>query len=272
MNTLRLGTRGSDLALAQARQVADSLEAACPGCGVEIVVIRTTGDERLDIDLSNPGPLDKGLFTKELERALLDGSIDAAVHSLKDLPVELPRGLVLGAVPLRADPLDVLVSKHPGGLRGLPAGARVATSSARRAAMLRYFVPGLAVVGIRGNVPTRLRKLADAGDMDALVLAKAGLDRLGAGVVPAGLHVTVEEELLPAPGQGALGIECRQDDAGTLEILHWIHDEETARCVHAERSVLAAMGGGCAVPLGALARVIDGQVVMRTLSFGPPST
>ncbi|GAB4166484.1 MAG: hydroxymethylbilane synthase [Terrimicrobiaceae bacterium] len=271
MKTLRLGTRGSELALAQAKQVSADLKAAHPDVEIEVVVIRTTGDERLDIDLTNPGPLDKGLFTKELERALLAGTIDAAVHSLKDLPVELPEGLVLGAVPLRADPSDVVVSKHRGGLDGLPENACVATSSARRAAMVSYFRPDLRIVAIRGNVPTRLRKLAEDPALDAVILARAGLDRLSSGVVPAGLFVEGDARILPAPGQGALGIECRAGDEETRQVLSAIHDEDTARCVHAERAMLAALGGGCAVPLGALGELINGRVVLRTLSFGEPS-
>jgi len=265
---LILGTRGSDLALAQARAVRDQLALAHPQLRVDVKIIRTTGDKRLDVDLANPGPLGKGLFTKQLEEALLKGSIDAAVHSLKDLPVGLPDGLVLGAIPPRADPSDAVVSKWPGGLDGLPRGAKVATSSVRRAALLRHFRPDLVTVAMRGNVPTRLRKLADDPAIDAIVLAKAGLDRLGP-VVPDGLHVAVEPRLLPAPGQGALGIECRAEDTNTLGWLAALHCPDTARCVHAERALLAIGGGGCAAPLGALAEIRDGALHIRAISFEP---
>lgn len=263
---LTLGTRGSDLALAQANLVKGLLESAHPGIRVELKIIRTTGDERLDVDLANPGPLGKGLFTKQLEEELLKGTVDAAVHSLKDLPVELPRGLSLGAIPARADPSDVTVSKLPGGLRALPSGARVATSSARRIAILRNLRPDLEVVPMRGNVPTRLKKLSGDPELHAIVLAKAGLDRLGE-IVPEGLHVRVEPELLPAPGQGALGIECRSEDSATIRLLAAIHCQETARCVHAERALLAASGGGCAVPIGALAEWRNGALHLRAISF-----
>jgi hydroxymethylbilane synthase len=271
MRPFLLGTRGSDLALTQATIVRNLLQARIPDLVVETKIIKTIGDERLDIDLANPGSLDKGLFTKQLEDALLAGEIDAAVHSLKDLPVELPPGLVLGAVTERADASDVLVSKHPGGLAGLPSGANLATSSARREKLLRYLRPDLQTSAIRGNVPTRLRKLADSTALDGLVLAKAGLDRLGGGVVPKGLHVTVEPELLPAPGQGALGLECRAGDDWILQCLAAIHHAPTARCVHAERRLLQALGGGCAVPLGAHATLVNDQVVLRSIYFGEPA-
>jgi hydroxymethylbilane synthase len=231
-----------------------------------LVVIRTMGDDRLDVDLARPGPLAKGLFTKQLEEALVAGEVDAAVHSLKDLPVDLPEGLVLGAIPEREDPADVLVSRHGGGIGGLPSGARVATSSARREAILRNLRPDLEVVSIRGNVPTRLRKLAEDPALDALVLAMAGLRRLGFPVPP-GLCVSEEPALVPAPGQGALGIECREDDANTRALLATIHHSETARCVASERNLLKGLGGGCASPVGALARIEGGRVVLRAVIF-----
>lgn len=264
-----LGTRGSALALAQARLVEKALREAEPSREVEIRVIRTLGDERLDIDLTNPKGLEKGLFTKQLEEALLGGAIDAAVHSLKDLPVELPPGLVLGAIPSRADPGDVLISKHAGGLHGLPEGATVATSSARRQKLLVLLRADLRIVPIRGNVPTRLQKVSEDPAIDALVLAQAGLDRLGS-IVPDGLSVTPEPELLPAPGQGALGIECREGDTAVLAALAVLHCDETARCVAAERALLQALGGGCEIPLGALAQMHNDQIVLRSLYFGEP--
>ena len=259
-----LGTRGSDLALAQARIVTEQLQKTHAGLTVDIRVIRTTGDERLDISLSAPGALDKGLFTKELEVALRQGKIDFAVHSLKDLPVDPPDGLILGAILERADPSEVLVTKAPGGLAALAAGACVATSSPRRRAQLLRLRPDLTVPEIRGNVPTRLRKLVESTALDGLLLAKAGLDRLGPRVVPEGLHLTVMTDILPAPGQGAIAVECREDDIPTRERLAAIHHESTARCVTAERALLKSLGGGCALPLGALATLVDGQIELRT--------
>ncbi len=264
-----LGTRGSELALVQTRHAAECLRAAHPGLVVEEKIIRTTGDRRLDVSLSAPGSLDKGLFTKELEEALFRAEIHAAVHSLKDLPTVLPDGLVVGAILKRADPADCLASKHLGGWRGLPVGATVATSSLRRKNQIQLLRPDLQTVEIRGNVPTRLRKTLEAADMDALIVAKAALDRLGASTVPAGLHVSVIEEMLPAPGQGAVGIECREDDVTTRQILGSIHDVETADCVNAEREFLRQLGGGCALPLGTRAEVVEGVLVLRAALFEP---
>jgi hydroxymethylbilane synthase len=264
MNKILLGTRGSDLALAQARIVAEKLREAHPHLEVEIRIIKTTGDRRLDVSLSAPGSLEKGLFTKELEDALLGREIDFAVHSLKDLPTEQPHGLELGAILERADSSDVLVTKASGGLSGLPEGACVATSSPRRKAQLLKLRPGLRVAEIRGNVPTRLRKLAADPALDGLLLAKAGLDRLGPGVVPDGLHVTVIPEILPAPGQGAIAVECRAGDAPTLDVLSVLHHVDTARCVQEERRLLQSRGGGCSLPFAALAVVRDGELHVQT--------
>jgi hydroxymethylbilane synthase len=264
MSRLILGTRGSDLALAQTRIVSEKLRVALPGIEIETRIIKTTGDKRLDISLSAPGALDKGLFTKELEEAMFAGEIDAAVHSLKDLPVEQPDGLVLGAILERADPSDVLVSKFPGGLSALPQGSVVATSSPRRKSQLLHLRADLKVVEIRGNVPTRLRKLAEDPSMSGLLLAKAGLDRLGASVVPAGLEVTVIKEILPAPGQGAIAVECRAGDDRILGLLGTIHHEATAQCVRAERELLLAHGGGCHLPFGALAVIENGELSVRS--------
>lgn len=266
MKRIVLGTRGSDLALAQSRLVASALENAHAGLEVELRIVRTTGDVRLDVDLARPGALEKGLFTKELEEALLSKEIDFAVHSLKDLPVCIPQGLALGAITERADPSDALVSKHEGGIAGLPSGAVVATSSPRRTRQLLHLRPDLRVESIRGNVPTRIRKLEERPALDALLLAKAGLDRLG-DIVPSGLTVTIEKDLLPAPGQGALGIECRENDAPVLEILAAIHHEQTALCVNAERALLLALGGGCSLPLGTLAELRNGEICLRSVLF-----
>jgi hydroxymethylbilane synthase len=269
MNRLVLGTRGSELALVQARDAAARLRAVHPGLDVCERIIRTTGDRRLDVRLSAPGPLDKGLFTKELEEALLAGTVDVAVHSLKDLPTVQPPGLVVGAILERADHSDALASKHAGGLHGLPGGATVATSSLRRKNQLLALRPDLEVVEIRGNVPTRLRKVVETPGIAALVVASAALVRLGADVVPGGLDVSVIAEMLPAPGQGAVAIECRVDDAPTLGRLAAIHHEPTARCVSAERDLLRSLGGGCHMPLGALATIGDGRLRLVAGLFEP---
>jgi hydroxymethylbilane synthase len=261
-----LGTRGSDLALAQAQIVIEKLQAAHPRLRIERKVIRTTGDKRLELSLS--GSLERGLFTKELEEALLAGTIHAAVHSLKDLPTDRPDGLVFGAILKRADPSDVLVSKQRGGLAGLPIEACVATSSPRRKVQILLLREDLRIIEMRGNVPTRLRKLAADPSLDGILLAKAGLDRLGRGVIPAGLHVAVVERILPAPGQGAIAVECRQSDLATIELLCAIHHEATAVCVTAERDFLRAQGGGCHVAIAALAIIEDGRLILRTF---PPS-
>lgn len=264
MKTMILGTRGSDLALVQTRDVAARLGRAHPGLALEEKIIKTIGDKRLDVRLSAPGTLEKGLFTKELEEALLGGAVHAAVHSLKDLPTEQPPGLVVGAVLERADLSDTLASKHAGGWKGLPPEATVATSSLRRRNQLLLLRRDLKVVEIRGNVPTRLRKVLEDPALDALVVASAALARLGENTVPDGLHATVIEEMLPAPGQGAVAVECREGDTGTLALLSAIHHEPTALCVRAERELLHRLGGGCHMPLGARAVIEDGQ--MRLLA------
>lgn len=269
MKTIILGTRGSALALVQTRDVAARIAAARPDLAVEEKIIKTTGDRRLDVRLSEPGPLDKGLFTKELEEALLGGVIDAAVHSLKDLPTDQPDGLTLGAILERADPTDSLASKHSGGWKGLPEGAAVATSSLRRKNQLLLLRPDLRIQEIRGNVPTRLRKILENPGLDALVVASAALDRLGHSVVPDGLEVSVVEEMLPAPGQGAVAVECRSEDAATLAVLAAIHHEPTARCVAAERDLLKSLGGGCHMPLGTRATIVGGKISLLAGLFEP---
>jgi hydroxymethylbilane synthase len=263
---ITLGTRGSDLALAQARIVTEKLRAAHAGLAIDTRVIRTTGDRRLDLSLS--GSIERGLFTKELEEALIHGEIDAAVHSLKDLPTDQHDDLVFGAILERGDTSDVLVSKQPGGLAGLPIEAAVATSSPRRQIQLLLLREDLRIVEIRGNVPTRLRKLATDRSLHGLLLAKAGLDRLGDKFIPPGLHLAVIEQILPAPGQGAIAVECRKSDLATAELLRAIHHEATALCVAAERDFLRAQGGGCHVAIAARAIFDDGRVILRTF---PPS-
>ncbi len=267
MKKIILGTRGSELALVQTRETAIRLCIAHPELQVEQRIIKTTGDKRLDVSLSAPGSLDKGLFTKELEEALLRGEIHAAVHSLKDLPTELPPRLAIGAILEREDDSDCLASKHEGGWQGLPQGAIVATSSLRRKNQLLLLRPDLKTAEIRGNMGTRLRKLLESDTLSALILAKAAINRLGSDLIPEGIRVTMIEEMLPAPGQGAIGIECLEDDAETLGILAAIHHQDTARCVNAERDFLKQLGGGCSLPLGARATIKDGNVHLRAALF-----
>lgn len=257
---LRLGTRGSALALAQARMMARRLRELHPGLEVEEVVIRTRGDEVLDSPLHLVGG--KGLFVKEIEEALLDGRIDAAVHSLKDLPGELPPGLLLGAVPGREEPWDVLVSRGGESIRNLAPGSRVGTSSLRRRAQLLRYRKDLEVVDLRGNVDTRLRKV-DQGEVSAAVLAAAGLNRLGRG--ERATEVLAPEVMLPAPAQGALGIEARSGDAPTLALLASLEHPPTRQAVEAERRVMAVLEGGCKVPLAAFAEPRRGRLRLRAL-------
>src|ERR1035441_7613281 len=240
---LVIASRGSQLALWQARWVAAQLSAAGHHCRIE--TFKTTGDKITDVPLAKVGT--KGLFTKEIEEALLDGRADLAVHSLKDLPTELPEGLVLAAVPEREDPRDAVVGKT---LAELPLGARVGTSSLRRAAQLRQLRPDLQVESVRGNLDTRLRKL-DEGQYDAILLAAAGLKRLGWGDRIA--EILPPEQMCPAVGQGALAIETRAGFDGVALLDH----ADTHTAVMAERAVLGALGGGCQVPIGAYATVSE---------------
>lgn len=244
-STVVIGSRGSQLALWQSRWVAARL--AELGIGTRIEIIRTTGDKITDVALSKVGA--KGLFTKELEEALIARQVDLAVHSLKDMPTELPEGLTLAAVPEREDPRDAIVGAR---LADLPSGARVGTSSLRRAAQLRAVRPDLTVESIRGNLDTRLRKL-DEGQFDAIVLAAAGLRRLGwAARISELLEPSV---MCPAVGQGALAIETRNGGDSAAALCARLNHETTARCVEAERAVLRALGGGCQVPIGAHATI-----------------
>jgi hydroxymethylbilane synthase len=248
MKSLRIGTRGSALALWQARWVASQLEAA--GITASIEVIHTTGDRILDVTLAKVGT--KGMFTKEIEEALLSGSIDIAVHSLKDMPAEIPPGLTLAAVPVRADARDAACGRL---LDSLPQGAKVGTSSPRRSAQLRALRPDLEILDIRGNVDTRLRKL-DEGRYDAILLASAGLDRLGWG------DRIVERfdpsRLCPAPGQGALAIEAREGSEAAQLAARVLDNEAARRAVTAERAVLLELGAGCQAPVGAHATPRNG--------------
>jgi hydroxymethylbilane synthase len=255
---LTYATRRSPLALAQCRALVARLSVLHPTLDLQELQIVTSGDRIQDRPLADIGG--KGLFVKEIEEALLDRRADFAVHSIKDVPGHLPAGLLIACVPKREDPRDVLVAPAHGSLSALPPGARVGTSSLRRMASLRAIRPDLEVVAIRGNVDTRLRKL-DEGQFDAIVLARAGLLRLGLGARET--QVLPPTMSLPAVGQGALGIECRTDDAEAREILAVLHDAETATCVAAERGVLIAVGGDCRTPLGAFAERLDGTLRVR---------
>jgi hydroxymethylbilane synthase len=240
---LRIGSRGSQLALWQANHIAALLRAQ--GHSVEIVIIKTTGDRLQEVAFAQVGS--KGMFTKEIEEALADRRIDLAVHSLKDLPTELPEPFVLAATPVRVDPRDVFVSVKYANLAALPHGARVGTSSQRRRALLKALRPDISAQEFRGNVDTRLRKLAE-GQVDAILLAAAGLDRLEK---TEWVRERLEPaEFCPAAGQGALGIETRKDDAATIAAVAFLDDAATRFAVTVERSTLAALGGGCQVPIG----------------------
>lgn len=278
MTLLRLGTRGSQLALAQARLVADRLEAATPGLAVELVTIATAGDR----DQATPLAAGErpGWFTTAIQEALQRGEVDIAVHSLKDLPTRRPQGLVIAAVPLREDPRDALVSRTGAPLRSLPPGAVVGTGSPRREAQLRELRPDLDIRPIRGNVETRIRKVRE-GEYDAAVVALAGLRRLGLEAEAA--EIFGFEELLPAPGQGALAVECRADDARARGLLARIDDPAVRLAVTAERSFLAAIEGGCSFPAAAYAEhfgttlklhalVASGGRIVRSKMGGPAET
>jgi hydroxymethylbilane synthase len=257
---VRVGTRGSRLALWQAEHVAACLRREHPGLSVGQVVVSTAGDRVVDVALSRVG--DKGLFTRELEEALDRGRIDVAVHSLKDLPTEMPDGLALGAVLEREDPRDVLVGPRPGGLESLPEGARVGTTSLRRRAQVLARRPDLHVVDLRGNVPTRLAKL-ERGDCDAAVLALAGLRRLG--LEHAVSAVLEPDAMLPAAGQGALAVQCRRGDDRVSALLAPLDHGPTRLAVAAERGLLARLEGGCQVPVGCLATRASGRLRLRGL-------
>jgi hydroxymethylbilane synthase len=261
---LTYATRRSPLALAQCRAFVEKLLAAYPGLEVRELQVVTTGDRILHTPLTEIGG--KRLFVKEIEEALLDGRADFAVHSMKDLPIELPTGLAVACVPARADPRDVIVAPRHGTLDVLPRGARVGSSSLRRMVSLRAIRPDIAVVQARGNVDTRLRKV-DAGEYDAIVIAQAGLVRLG--LEQRATSILPLDVSLPAVGQGALAIECRESDLGTRELLSALHDAQTATSVAAERGVLAAVGGDCRTPLGAHAQREQADMHLRAFVADP---
>lgn len=275
---LVIGTRGSKLALWQANYVKDLLE-EITGKNVELKIIKTTGDKILDVPLAKVGG--KGLFTKELEVALLAGEVDLCVHSMKDVPTELPEGCILAGMPQRVDPSDVLVSHKGQTLETLAEGGRVGTSSLRRIAQVRAARPDVEIVDVRGNLDTRMRK-AEEGEVDAVILAAAGIKRLGwesriSSHIPSELMVS-------AVGQGAIGIEIREDDEYMKELCAELSDPDTLTAVTAERVVMNRLDGGCQVPIGAYARLevdtlvldamvgdVDGSTIIRTQVSGPAS-
>lgn len=300
--TVTIGTRGSPLALWQAEHVADTLRAAAPGLTVRLDRIRTTGDKITDVPLAKVGG--KALFVKEIEEALAAGSVDLAVHSMKDVPTELPVGLAIAAMPPREDPSDALIARTGGGLAALPRGARVGTSSLRRQAQLLHLRPDLAIVPLRGNLDTRIRKLACEG-LDAIILALAGIKRLGLTHLVS--EVLPPEMFLPAIGQGALGIEVRESRTGATaegqagrpagergapeppgrdeaiaRLVRILDHHETHLAVRAERGMLARLQGGCQVPIAAHAELgprgirlrglvasLDGKTLVRAEARGP---
>ena len=264
---LKIGSRGSPLALWQAEWARSALQGAILGLEVDIEVIHTKGDRVLNAPFSQIGG--KGVFIKEIEDALLDRRIDLAVHSLKDLPTELPEGLEIGAISEREDVRDALVTPTGVDLESIRDGARVGTSSLRRRAQIQYNRPDLVFEELRGNVQTRLSKM-DSEGMDAVVLAAAGLIRLG--LEDRISELLDPEFIIPAPGQGALAIEVRSGDRDVQDAVSYINDDETRQCVVAERTVLEVLGGGCQVPIGVWARINTGRMVMDGVVAVPDGT
>ncbi|MDO9423831.1 MAG: hydroxymethylbilane synthase [Methylobacter sp.] len=261
---IRIATRRSPLALWQAEHVAKLLERTFPGCRTELVKMTTQGDKILDAPLAKIGG--KGLFVKELEQGMLDGSADIAVHSMKDVPVAFPEGLHLSAILTREDPTDAFVSNHYSTLQDLPANARIGTCSLRRQCQIKELYPDAEILSLRGNVNTRLSKL-DAGEYDAIILASAGLKRLGmAERITQSMDTGIS---LPAIGQGAIGIECRVDDLQLNQMLSVLHDSETGLCLAAERAMNARLNGGCQVPIAGFAELQGERLFMRGLVGSP---
>ena len=259
MKSLTIGSRGSRLAKRQSLMIRDQLIKASPGLKISIKIIKTTGDRFLEASPKELAALTKGIFVKEIEEALLNGSIDLAVHSLKDMPVELPAGLRIAAMPVREDPRDVLISPHPiAGLQDLPAKARIATSSPRRSEQLKQLRPDIQVLPLRGNVDTRMKKL-DEQKLDAIVLAAAGLKR--SGLTQKITCYLDPIQVVPAPGQGCLAIETLKDARTELyELFSHIEDPETREAVGAERKFQKMVGTGCNFPLGAYAKIDENSV------------
>jgi hydroxymethylbilane synthase len=259
MASLKLGTRGSALALWQANWTKAQLEERWPGLVVELVPIKTTGDRVLDVPLAKIGG--KGLFTKEIDDALLSSRVDLAVHSMKDVPFQLPNGIDFAAVPIREDSRDAFLSKGRQ-IQDLPAGSKIGTSSLRRQVQLRHRFPSLRIINLRGNVDTRLRRLA-SGDFDALILAAAGLNRLGYSREIT--QILDEDTMLSAVGQGALGIVCRSSDTATSDTLRVLDDPVTHAAVTAERGLLRALGGSCQIPVAGHAKVAGSRITLKGL-------
>jgi hydroxymethylbilane synthase len=259
MASLKLGTRGSALASWQANWTKAQLEERWPGLLVELVPIKTTGDKVLDVPLAKIGG--KGLFTKEIDEALLSGRIDLAVHSMKDVPFQLPNGIDFAAVPVREDSRDAFLSKGLQ-IQDLPAGSKIGTSSLRRQVQLRHRFSSLRIINLRGNVDTRLRKLA-SGDFDAVILAAAGLNRLGYSREIT--QILDEDMMLSAVGQGALGIVCRSSDTATSDTLRVLDDPVTHAAVTAERGLLRALGGSCQIPVAGHAKVAGASITLKGL-------
>jgi hydroxymethylbilane synthase len=267
MARLRIGSRGSQLALWQANHISALLRER--GYHVEIEVIHTTGDKITDVALAQVGAqsgLTKGIFTKEIEDALAAGHVDLAIHSLKDLPTELPPGFELAAITKREDPRDAFCSRHFAKIEDLPQGARIGTSSLRRQAQLKAIRPDLMIHPLRGNVDTRLRKL-EQGEYDAIILATAGLKRLGKTELIK--QIIPVEIMCPAAGQGALAIEIREGDTKTSELLTFLDDFNARAAITCERALLNSLGGGCQVPIGAFAEIRDGQLHLESIVADP---
>jgi hydroxymethylbilane synthase len=263
--SFRIGTRGSKLALWQANHVSRLIEAKNPGLNIEIRIIKTTGDAVMDSPLSEIGG--KGVFVKEIEEALLSDEIDIAVHSMKDVPTVLPDGLFIGAVAKRHDPRDALVSRSGLPLAQLPEGSRIGTGSLRRSTQLLKYNSNFEIVSIRGNVDTRIRKLKEGNDFDAIVLAAAGLERMGLGGEIT--EVISPEIMLPAPGQGIIAIECRENDGDTVDILSTVNHSETEFQARAERAFLLRLGGDCNVPAGCHAEIQDLNIILTGIVSSP---
>lgn len=260
-NNLIIGSRGSQLALWQTNFIKSRLEEFFPALNLEIKIIKTTGDRLLDVALAKIG--DKGLFTRQIETALLNGEIDLAVHSLKDLQTVQPEGLEIGAVSARETPNDAFIAKNAATIDDLPRGARVATGSLRRKSQLLNYRPDLQIFEIRGNVPTRLKKFEET-DLDAMILAFAGVHRLGLDACIK--QIIPFEIMLPAVSQGVMGVEIRSDDAPLKEMLQKLNDENTQICVTAERSFLRRLEGGCQVPIGAYAFLKDDKIFLEGMA------
>lgn len=262
--TIRIATRKSPLALWQANFVAAKLKHLYPSINTELIQMVTRGDKILDAPLAKVGG--KGLFVKELEQGMMEGHADIAVHSMKDVPIEFPDSLHLSVVMTREDPSDALVSNRFSSLNDLPVDVKIGTSSLRRQCQIKNRFPQSEILSLRGNVNTRLNKL-DAGDYDAIILASAGLKRLG-------MAHRIKQQLdpvicLPAIGQGAIGIECRADDAEMNQLLAPLHDPETSICITAERAMNKRLNGGCQVPIGGFAQLVDGRIAMTGLVGSP---